>query len=189
MPIVMYSRRFEPWDIPASADRLIKPQLFSSWFVVASSALTCVWDIFRCKSSAHLLALVLVALFSVCANVLWIAVFSEPAVTFAISYLVANIESWNKACTLGRYYSCTVYISSALYLYMRTVIYTSRHVLAVALASLPQLLLYQLVRVCMHVHVAARVCACARKTLTKSEIFESRFCGQIASRMVASHWK
>ena len=25
MPIVMYSRRFEPWDIPASADRLIKP--------------------------------------------------------------------------------------------------------------------------------------------------------------------
>ena len=24
-------------------------------------------------------------------------------VTFAVSYLTANIESWNKACTLGRY--------------------------------------------------------------------------------------
>ena len=58
-------------------------------------------------------------------------------VTFAISYLVANIESWNKACTLGKYYSRTVVFSSVSYLYMCTVIYTLRHVLAVALASLP----------------------------------------------------
>ena len=72
----------------------------------------------------------------------FVSKFVYNSVTFAISYLTANIESWNKACTLGRYYSCTVYISSVSYLYKRTVIYMSRHVLVVALASLPWLLLY-----------------------------------------------
>ena len=44
-------------------------------------------------------------------------------VTFADSYLRANIEFRNKACTRGRYYSCTVCISCYPYLYMCTGIY------------------------------------------------------------------
>ena len=57
-------------------------------------------------------------------------------VTFTDSYLRANIEFRNKACTRGRYYSCTVCISCYPYLYVYRHIYV-RHVLAVALASLP----------------------------------------------------
>ena len=41
-------------------------------------------------------------------------------VSFAISYLMVNIEFRNEACTHGRYYSCTVYISCVSYLYMCT---------------------------------------------------------------------
>ena len=58
-------------------------------------------------------------------------------VTFADSYLMANIEFRNKACTLGKYYSYIGVYLTCSYLYMCTGIYTLRHVLAVALASLP----------------------------------------------------
>ena len=54
-------------------------------------------------------------------------------VMFADSYLAANMESWNKACTLGKYYS---YIE-VIFAYVRIYKYTLHHVLAVALASLP----------------------------------------------------
>ena len=58
-------------------------------------------------------------------------------VTFADSYLRANIEFWNKACTRGKYYSYTeVIFGPFIFIYMYRHIY-ARHVLAVALASLP----------------------------------------------------
>ena len=54
-------------------------------------------------------------------------------VTFADYYLRANIEFWNKACTRGKYYSYTgVYLHVFVFIYVY-----ARHVLAVALASLP----------------------------------------------------
>ena len=39
-------------------------------------------------------------------------------VTFADSYLAANIESWNKACTLGKYYSYTEVIFACVRIYI-----------------------------------------------------------------------
>ena len=45
-------------------------------------------------------------------------------VRLADSYLRANIEFRNKACTRGKYYSYTVCISCCSYLYMCTGIYT-----------------------------------------------------------------
>ena len=39
-------------------------------------------------------------------------------VMFADSYLTANIESWNKACTLGKYYSCTEVIFACVRIYI-----------------------------------------------------------------------
>ena len=42
MPAITYRSKFEPLAVPASAERLNNPQLFSSWFVVALLALTCV---------------------------------------------------------------------------------------------------------------------------------------------------
>ena len=58
-------------------------------------------------------------------------------VTFADYYLRANIELRNKACTGGKYYSCTsVYFLLFIFIYVYRHIYV-RHVLAVALASLP----------------------------------------------------
>ena len=62
---------------------------------------------------------------------------SYLVVTFADSYLRANIEFRNKACTRGKYYSCTsVYFMLSLFIYVYRHIYV-HHVLAVALASLP----------------------------------------------------
>ena len=59
------------------------------------------------------------------------------SVTFADSYLTANIEFRNKACTLGKYYSYTeVIFGMFIFIYMYRHIYV-RHVLAMALASLP----------------------------------------------------
>ena len=58
-------------------------------------------------------------------------------VTFADYHLRANIEFQNEACTRGRYYSCTsVYFVLFIFIYVYRHIYV-RHVLAVALASLP----------------------------------------------------
>ena len=58
-------------------------------------------------------------------------------VTFADSYLRANIEFRNKACTRGKYYSYTeVIFVLFIFIYVYRHIYV-RHVLAVALASLP----------------------------------------------------
>ena len=58
-------------------------------------------------------------------------------VTFADSYLRANIEFWNKACTRGKYYSYTkLYFVLFVFIYVYSHMYV-RHVLAVALASLP----------------------------------------------------
>ena len=58
-------------------------------------------------------------------------------VTFADSYLTANIEFRNKGCTLGKYYSYTGVIFGAfIFIYVYRHIYV-RHILAVALASLP----------------------------------------------------
>ena len=60
-----------------------------------------------------------------------------PPVTFADSYLRANIEFRSKACTRGKYYSYTEVIFVLLiFIYVYRHIYV-RHVLAVALASLP----------------------------------------------------
>ena len=54
-----------------------------------------------------------------------------------ISYLRANIEFRNKACTRGKYYSYTeVIFVLSIFIYVYRHIYV-RHVLAVALASLP----------------------------------------------------
>ena len=41
---------------------------------------------------------------------------------FAVSYFGANIESWNKACTLGKYYSRTdlVFLCSHLYMFVQS---------------------------------------------------------------------
>ena len=58
-------------------------------------------------------------------------------VTFADYYLGANIEFRNKACTRGKYYSYTkLYFVHFVFIYVYRHIYV-RHVLAVALASLP----------------------------------------------------
>ena len=58
-------------------------------------------------------------------------------VTFADSYLRANIEFRNKACTRGKYYSYTeVIFVLFIFIYVYRHIYV-RHVLAMALASLP----------------------------------------------------
>ena len=58
-------------------------------------------------------------------------------VTFADSYLRANIEFKNKACTRGKYYSYTnLYFMLSVFIYVYRHIYV-RHVLAGALASLP----------------------------------------------------
>ena len=58
-------------------------------------------------------------------------------VTFADSYLRANIEFRNKACTRGKYYSYTkLYFVLLVFIYVYRHMYV-RHVLAVALASLP----------------------------------------------------
>ena len=58
-------------------------------------------------------------------------------VTFADSYLRANIEFRNKACTRGKYYSYTkLYFVLFVFIYVYSHMYV-RHVLAVALASLP----------------------------------------------------
>ena len=57
-------------------------------------------------------------------------------VTFADSYLRANIEFKNKACTRGKYYLYTsLYFMLSVFIYVYRHIYV-RHVLAVALASL-----------------------------------------------------
>ena len=59
------------------------------------------------------------------------------SVTFADSYLGANIEFRNKACTRGKYYSCTkLYFVLFVFIYVYSHMFV-RHVLAVALASLP----------------------------------------------------
>ena len=60
------------------------------------------------------------------------------SVTFADSYLSANIEFRNKACTRGKYYLYTgVHFLLFVFIYVYRHIYV-RHVLAVALAtSLP----------------------------------------------------
>ena len=61
----------------------------------------------------------------------------EVNVTFADYYLRANIEFRNKACNRGKYYSYTgVYFLLFVFIYVYGHIYV-RHVLAVALASLP----------------------------------------------------
>ena len=58
-------------------------------------------------------------------------------VTFADYYLRANIEFRNKACTRGKYYSYTkLYFVLFAFIYVYSHMYV-RHVLAVALASLP----------------------------------------------------
>ena len=58
-------------------------------------------------------------------------------VTFADSYLRANIEFRNKACTRGKYYSYTkLYFVLFVFIYVYSHMYV-RHVLAVALASWP----------------------------------------------------
>ena len=58
-------------------------------------------------------------------------------VTFADYYLRANIEFRNKACTRGKYYSYTkLYFVLFVFIYVYSHMYV-RHVLAVALASLP----------------------------------------------------
>ena len=60
-------------------------------------------------------------------------------VTFADSCLTANIEFRNKACTLGKYYSYTE-VTFGVFIFMYRYVYRHiyvRHVLAVALASLP----------------------------------------------------
>ena len=58
-------------------------------------------------------------------------------VTFADYYLRANIQFRNKACTRGKYYSYTeVIFVLFIFIYVYRHIYV-RHVLAVALASLP----------------------------------------------------
>ena len=58
-------------------------------------------------------------------------------VTFTDYYLRANIEFRNKACTRGKYYSYTeVIFVLFIFIYVYRHIYV-RHVLAVALASLP----------------------------------------------------
>ena len=63
--------------------------------------------------------------------------FDLIAVTFADYYLRANIEFRNKACTRGKYYSYTeVIFVLVIFIYVYRHIYV-RHVLAVALASLP----------------------------------------------------
>ena len=68
---------------------------------------------------------------------LWILASLCIYVTFADSYLRANIEFKDKACTRGKYYSYTgVYFMLSLFIYVYRHIYV-RHVLAVALASLP----------------------------------------------------
>ena len=57
-------------------------------------------------------------------------------VTFADSYLMANIQFRNKACTLGKYYLYTeVIFGMFIFIYVYRHIYVC-HVLAVALASL-----------------------------------------------------
>ena len=62
---------------------------------------------------------------------------SYPTVTFADYYLRANIEFRNKACTHGKYYSYTeLYFVLFVFIYVYSHIYV-RHVLAVALDSLP----------------------------------------------------
>ena len=54
-----------------------------------------------------------------------------------VHYLTANIESRNKVCTLGKYYSYTeVIFGMFVFIYVYRHIYVC-HVLAVALASLP----------------------------------------------------
>ena len=64
-------------------------------------------------------------------------VFTITGVTFADSYLRANIEFRNKACTRGKYYSYTkLYFVLFVFIYVYSHMYV-RHVLAVALASLP----------------------------------------------------
>ena len=86
-------------------------------------------------------------------------------VTFADSYPRANIEFRNKACTRGKYYSYTgVYLHVFVFIYVYRHIYM-RHVLAVALASLPQLCLCtsQLGSACMDMQL--RECARARARL------------------------
>ena len=61
----------------------------------------------------------------------------QNTVMFADYYLRANIEFWNEACTRGKYYSCTgVYFLLFVFIYVYRHIYV-RHILAVALASLP----------------------------------------------------
>ena len=69
-----------------------------------------------------------------------LTVYSEMSyiyVTFADYYLRANIEFRNKACTRGKYYSYTkLYFVLLIFIYVYRHIYV-RHVLAVALASLP----------------------------------------------------
>ena len=60
----------------------------------------------------------------------------KPSVTFADSYLRANTEFRNKACTRGKYYSYTkLYFVLFIFIYVYSMFV--RHVLAVALASLP----------------------------------------------------
>ena len=45
--------------------------------------------------------------------------FPLRTVTFADSYLAANIESWNKACTFGKFYSYTeLYFHVFLFIYV-----------------------------------------------------------------------
>ena len=59
------------------------------------------------------------------------------SVMFADYYLRANIEFRSRACTRGKYYSCTgVYFLLFIFIYVYRHIYVC-HVLAVALASLP----------------------------------------------------
>ena len=59
------------------------------------------------------------------------------SVTFADYYLRVNIEFRNKACTRGKYYSYTkLYFVLFVLIYVYSHMYV-RHVLAVALASLP----------------------------------------------------
>ena len=61
---------------------------------------------------------------------------AHVTVTFADYYLRANIEFRNKACTRGKYYSYTkLYFFLFIFIYVYSMFV--RHVLAVALASLP----------------------------------------------------
>ena len=100
---------------------------------VSLPALLC--NVFKC---AYLDVYYYFCLLSGTFNLFYLQIsFRMRHVTFADSYLRANIEFENKACTRGKYYLYTsVYFMLSSFIYVYRHIYV-RHVLAVAPVSLP----------------------------------------------------